>query len=319
MKATWQGIITLATVLLLGMQPGRAEAPRVVVTIKPIHALVANVMNGVAVPDLLVKGQASPHTYALKPSESRSLYVADAIFRVSDTIEPFTTKIKSALPATATMISLASAPDLMRLPRRTGTTFEDHDHDHDHGTHHKTTHDKDAEGASDGHVWLDPENARVIARYIETVLGKRFPPHAARFRENRAALDTRLQALDQELVEATAPLKGKPFAVYHDAFQYFEHRYGLKAVGSIFIAQDMAPGARRLTELRQQITKLKAVCVFSEPQSDPRMLQAIVEGSAARTGVLDAEGLALEPGPELYFELMRGLAKGLRACLAPGA
>lgn len=318
MKAFWQGII-LAAALLLGMEPVRAEAPRVVVTIKPIHALVANVMDGVAAPDLLVKGQASPHTYALKPSESRSLYAADAVFRVSDSIEPFTTKIKAALPATTTMISLSAAPDLARLPRRTGTTFDEHDHDHDHGADHKEAKDKDQDVASDGHVWLDPENARAMARYIESVLGKRFPPHAMRFRQNREALEARLQALDAELAALTAPLKGKPFAVYHDAFQYFEHRYGLKAVGSIFISQDMAPGARRLTELRKQIGRLKAVCVFAEPQSDPRMLQAIVEGSAARTGVLDAEGLALEPGPDLYFELMRGLAKGLRACLTPGA
>jgi zinc transport system substrate-binding protein len=318
MKAIWQGA-TLAAALLLGIAPAVAEAPRVVVTIKPIHALVANVMDGVAVPELLVKGQASPHTYALKPSESRSLFVADAIFRVSDTIEPFTTKIKAALPATAAMISLASAPDLTRLPRRTGTTFEDHDHDHDHGRHHTDEKDKDQAGASDGHVWLDPENARAMARYIDTVLGKRFPPHAARFRKNREALEARLQDLDQELAALTAPLKGKPFAVYHDAFQYFEHRYGLKAVGSIFIAQDIAPGAKRLTDLRKQIAKLNAVCIFSEPQSDPRMLQAIIEGGTARTGVLDAEGLALEPGPDLYFELMRGLAKGLRTCLAPDA
>lgn len=316
MKAIWQGV-SLAATLLLGMAPTAAEEPRVVVTIKPIHALVANVMEGVAVPELLVKGQASPHTYALKPSESRSLYVADAIFRVSDTIEPFTTKIKAALPATAAMISLASAPDIARLPRRTGTTFEDHDHDHDHGVHHKDA--KDLAASSDGHVWLDPDNARAMARHINTVLAKRFPPHAARFRQNREALETRLKALDQELAALTAPLKGKPFAVYHDAFQYFEHRYGLKAVGSIFIAQDIAPGAKRLTDLRKQIAKLNAVCIFSEPQSDPRMLQAIVEGSSARTGVLDAEGLALEPGPDLYFELMRGLAKGLRTCLAPDA
>lgn len=317
MKAIWQGIIPLATGLLLGMQPVGAEAPRVVVTIKPIHALVSSVMAGVAEPDLLVKGQASPHTYALKPSESRSLYAADAIFRVSDTIEPFTTKIKAALPATATMISLGSAPNLALLPRRTGSTFEGHGHDHDHGARHGHK-DKHADG-SDGHVWLDPENARALARHIETVLSKRFPPHAARFRENRETLDGKLQALDQELAATTAPLKGKPFAVYHDAFQYFEHRYGLKAVGSIFIAQDVAPGARRLTELRKQIAKMQAVCIFSEPQSDPRMLQAVAEGSGARTGVLDAEGLALEPGPDLYFDLMRGLAKGLRACLTPNA
>lgn len=316
MKAYWQSI-ALAAGMLLSPIAARAEAPRVVVTIKPIHALVAHVMEGVAVPDLLVKGQASPHTYALKPSESRSLYAADAIFRVSDGIEPFTTKIRAALPATASMISLLDAPGLEKLARRSGSSFENHDHDHDHGA--RDAGNKSPDGPIDGHVWLDPENARVLAVYIETSLSKRFPPFAARFSANRAALDGRLQVLDQELHAATAPLRGKPFAVYHDAFQYFEHRYSLKAVGSIILSPDVAPGAKRLTELRRQIAKLGVACVFAEPQSDPRMLQAIVEKSPARTGVLDAEGLALDPGPDLYFQLMRGIAKNLRACLVPDA
>jgi len=313
MKAFWQGS-SLAVGLVLGAQTVLAEAPRVVVTIKPIHALVASMTDGITVPDLLVKGQSSPHTYALKPSESRSLYAADAIFRVSDAIEPFTTKIKAALPGTASMISLSAAPGLTKLAQRAGGSFEDHDHDHGADRDHKAV-----DGPVDGHVWLDPKNARAIARYIETSLAKRFPPHAARLKQNREALDTRLVALDKELAAETAPLQGKPFAVYHDAFQYFEHRYGLKVVGSIVVSPDAPPGAKRLTDLRRRIVKLNALCVFAEPQSDPRMLQAIVEGTVARTGVLDAEGLALEPGPDLYFDLMRGLAKGLRACLTPGA
>lgn len=302
-------VLVAALALSAPQSAAYAEAPKVVVTIKPVHALVAHVMQGVAEPELLVKGQASPHTYALRPSESRALFTADAFFRISDSMEPFTTKVVGALPGTVTVISLLDTPDLHKLPRRQGTTFEHHSHGgHDHHA-----------DALDGHVWLDPGNARAMARHVEAVLSKRFPPYRATFKRNRETLDRKLAELDRDIATRLASLKGKPFAVYHDAFQYFEHRYGLNAVGSIFVSQDVTPGAKRLSDLRRQIAKLNAVCVFAEPNSDPRMINTIVEGSKVRAGVLDAEGVALEPGPELYFDLMRGIVKGLKDCLAPGA
>lgn len=317
MKATMRAAVLTAVlaagIALCSAHPrAHAEAPRVVVTIKPVHALVAHIMEGVAQPDLLVKGQSSPHTYALRPSETRTLYAADAFFRISDGIEPFTAKLVGALPGRVSVISLINAPDLQRLPRRTSTTFETHHHaGHDHDKH-------DDADAMDGHVWLDPVNARSLARHIQTVLSKRFPPYDAAFKRNWHSLDEKLADLDTSIAAELAPLKDKPFVVYHDAFQYFEHRYELKAVGSIYVSQDIAPGAKRLSDLRRQIAQTKAVCLFAEPASDPRMLNTIAEGSTLRTGVLDAEGLALEAGPELYFNLMRGLAKGLKDCLAPG-
>jgi zinc transport system substrate-binding protein len=280
-----------------------------VVTIKPIHALVAEVMRDIAVPELLVTGQASPHTYALKPSQARSLHEADVFFRVADRVDPFATKIAASLPGRVATVALLDAPDLVRLPRRLDAAFEDHAHGHA-GNH------KHDESDVDGHVWLDPRNARAMARRIATVLGKRFPPFAERLERNRAGLDAKLAALDEELKTATAPIKDAPFAVYHDAFQYFEHRYGLKAVGSLLVSPDIPVSGKRLGDLRRRVARLKVACVFGEPQSDPRLLQSIVEGSPVRIGTLDAEGLALEPGPDLYFELMRNLARDLKACLA---
>lgn len=298
----------LGIVWLLGMAPAAAEPPRVVVTIKPIHALVAAVMKDVAQPELLVGGQASPHTYSLKPSQTRLLNDADVFFRVADRVDPFASKVAASLPGRVTTIALLDTPDLVLLHRRQDANFEAHAHTDDED--HK--HDADE---FDGHVWLDPENARALARRIGDVLGKRFPPFAAQFQSNRAALDARLVALDAELKAATAPVATVPFAVYHDAYQYFEHRYGLRAVGSLVVAPDVPISGKRLGDVRRQVAQLKAACVFGEPQSDPRLLQAIVEGTTSRTGILDAEGLALEPGPDLYVTLMRTLARDLRACL----
>lgn len=291
-----------------------ADAPKVVVTIKPAHALVAEIMRGVAEPELLVKGQASPHTFALKPSDTRALHAADVLVRVADTVEPFTTKVLAALPASVGVVTLLEAPALHRLARRRDASFAAHDHGHDDNH----AHDKHADDQPDGHAWLDPANARAMARHIESALGQRFPGHAPAFQRNREALEAKLASLDAELAALVAPLGDKPYVVFHDAFQYFEHRYKLKPVGAIFVSPDIPPSGRRLRTLRRQVAALQAQCVFGEPYSDPRLLQTIVEGSNMRIGVLDAEGLALEPGPDLYFRLMRGLARSLRACLAPG-
>ena len=305
--------IMLLLALCLGAPLAHADGPKVVVTIKPVHALVAEVMRGVATPELLVKGQASPHTYALKPSETRLLHAADVFVRVADTVEPFAAKLSASLPASVTVVALQDVPSLHRLPRRHGANFSSHDPAHDH------SHDDERTDATDGHIWLDPANARAVATHIEGVLASRFPAFAHTLRTNREALQTRLTALDNELRTELSPLVGKPYVVFHDAYQYFERRYNLNAVGAIFISPDIPPSGKRIRTLRRQIAILQATCVFGEPQSDQRMLQTIVEGSNARSGVLDAEGLDLEPGPDLYFQLMRGLARNLRACLTPGA
>lgn len=307
--------------LCLGVFPAVAEVPAVVVTIKPIHALVADVMRGIAVPDLLVKGQASPHTYALKPSDVRALHAAHVFIRVSDTVEPFSTKLRETLPSTVTVISLQDVATLKRLPQRRGDSFSSHEHDrHDHPGHgDRRAEALPADETADGHLWLDPDNARAIARYVASVLATRYPVHATALHANVRELDARLAALDREISAELSPLAGKAYVVFHDAFQYLEHRYNLSAVGAIHVSPEVPPSGKRLIALRREIATLRATCVFGEPQSDPRVLQTIVEGSTARIGVLDAEGLDLEPGPDLYFQLMRRLAHSLRACLTPGA
>lgn len=318
----------LALALLIaacfGSSAARAEAPGVVVTIKPIHALVADVLRGIAVPELLVKGQASPHTYALKPSDARAIHAAHVFVRVSDAVEPFTTKVLASLPATVAVVTLKDVPGIKRLPQRRSASFAGHDHDkHDKGHGHshadKHTAEKGSSDDTDGHIWLNPENARTIARYVGSILSQKFPAHADAVRRNVEDLDARLASLDTEIAGALSPIAGKPYVVFHDAFQYLEERYHLSAVGSIMVSPDVPPSGKRLLALRREIATLRATCVFGEPQSDPRVLQTIVEGSAARIGVLDAEGLDLDAGPSLYFQLMRGLARNLRTCLAPGA
>lgn len=312
-----------------------ADAPKVVVTIKPVHSLVAAVMEGVGTPHLIVDGSASPHTFTLKPSGAKAIAEADIFFRVSGTLEPFTRKVAEALPSSVKLVSLAEAERVKIFAQRTGDTFEAHIHTasdnghHDAGNHDDhgqedahhdgdDGHDDDHHG-KDSHIWLDPDNAKIIVAEAAKVLSATYPASADAFSKNAAAVMSKIDAMAAEIDAELAPVKGKPFIIFHDATQYFESRFGMTAVGSVTISPDVQPSAKRLTAVRKKVASLDAACVFAEPDFQPKLVAAITDGTSARSGSLDPEGLALTPGPGLYFELMRNLAKSMKTCLAPPA
>jgi zinc transport system substrate-binding protein len=310
-------IAGLAAIVIAGLLPAtqvHAEPLKVVVTSKAIHSLVASVMAGTTQPTLLVDGSASPHTFAMKPSGAAALASADVFFRVSESIEPFTGKLVKSLPKSVKQVTLMEAPGLVVLKRRTSETFganDKHDHD-DHG------HDHSAD-ANDGHAYLDPDNAKAMVKQIAATLAERDPVNKPTYLANAAMLETKLATLTSELTQITAPIKGRPFVVFHDATQYFEARFGLTAVGAITVSPDVPASAKRLASLRQRISKLSAVCVFAEPLFQPNLVAAVTENTTAKPSTLDPEATALEPGPELYFALMRGLATATVNCLKPAA
>jgi len=304
------GPALLAGVLSAALAAPAAASLDVVVTIKPLHALVARVMGETGSPQLLVQGSLSAHTYALKPSDAARLNAAGVFVRMSEAMEPFTARVLRSLPRGVQVVTLQETAGLRLLERRTGASFEDggsadgHGHSHDHAT-------------IDGHAWLDPANAKPMADRIAEVLGARAPAQAAVFRANAARLKSDLDALSAELARELAPIAGKPYIVFHDALQYFELRFGLRPAGSISVSPEVPPSARRLGALRARIARGGAECVFAEPQFDTRLVNTVVEGTSARVGTIDPEGSRIEPGPDHYFVLLRTLARDLKACLAP--
>lgn len=308
--------LRLVLPLLLGCSLPAAPAlaaPEVVVSIKPIHALVAGVMEGIGEPGLIVAGASSPHTYTLRPSDARRLAAADLVFWVGPIMEGFLAKPLAALSGKAAIVELDRTPGIALLPAREGGAWEP---DEDEP---RPVHGGDPALEQDGHLWLDPDNAKAIVRIAVARLSALDPADAARYAANGAALERRLGALDDDLRRRLAPLKARPFVVFHDAYQYFDRRYGLDGIGSITVNPENRPGARRLEEIRDKITTLHARCVFSEPQFEPRLVQTLIDGTNAHTGALDPEGASLEAGPDLYFALMNGLADSLARCLSqPG-
>ncbi len=316
---SWRlGLVLSCTGVLAILGANRAAAElKVVVTSKPAHSLVAGVMAGVGTPRLLVEGNTSSHTYALKPSDAKALQSADVVVRVSEGLEPFTAKVFAVLPKTVRTVTLADTPGLNLLTRRTSGTFDSHEHagkrhTHNHG-HGKSG---DAAANTDAHIWLDPGNARRMVEHIAGTLAAVAPADAATFKANAASFAARIDALAEELARALEPVGAKPFVVFHDSLQYLEARYGLAAAGAIMVSPEDQPSAKRLADLRQKIRSLGAVCVFSEPQFPSKLVNSVTEGTAAKMAVVDPEGGLLTPGPDLYFELMRKVAASLKGCLA---
>ena len=167
------------------------------------------------------------------------------------------------------------------------------------------------------HVWLDPHNAEAIVQAAVAALQKADAANAARYAENGEAVIARIDAMDADLQVKLASVKDAPYLVFHDAYQYFEAHYGTRAVGSITVTPERTPGAKRIAELRDKIEDAGAVCVFSEPQFEPALVATLVEGTDAKTGVLDPLGAELAAGPDAYFELMEDLAGSLVTCLKP--
>ncbi|SDA64620.1 zinc ABC transporter substrate-binding protein ZnuA [Sinorhizobium sp. NFACC03] len=337
MKST-SALLFASTMLLAA--PAAAAGPNVVVSIKPIHSLVASIMQGVGEPSLIVEGAASPHTYNMKPSNASALQAAKVVFWVGPGLEAFLDKPLDALSGSAKVVELSEAPGLEKLKFREGGAFEAHDHGdeghgdeghkhaegetehddaaapeaaagHDHGHDHEHGH-----GDTDMHMWLDPVNAKAMAAEIEKTLAEADPDNAGAYKANLEALNKRLDDLDAKLAETVAPVKDKPFVVFHDAYQYFEHRYKVRVAGSITVSPEVLPGAERLSQIHAKIKELGATCVFAEPQFEPKLINVVIEGTPAKSGTLDPEAGTLDAGPDLYFQLMENIGTSLKTCLA---
>ena len=366
----------LASSLLAGTTFSAQAEINVVASIKPVHSLVAAVMEGVGKPSLVVEGAGSPHTYALKPSQAQMLEQANVVFWIGHELEAFLEKPVETLAANAKSVELIDAHDLVKLEFREGGAFDKHDHgdeaghddhdhgkkeakadghDHDHGKeeakadghdhahdkkeasaehdhdhdhkaektaeagHDDGDHDGHAHGKFDAHIWLDPMNAKAMVHEIEEALAAADPDNAAKYEANAEAVMAKLDALTTEVSAELEPVKDKGFIVFHDAYQYFEKRFGITASGSITVSPEVMPGAERVTEIRAKVQELGAACVFAEPQFEPKLVATVTEGTQAKSGVIDPLGATLDDGPELYFNLIRGMATSVKTCLTEGS
>ena len=259
-------------------------APAVLVTVKPVHSLVAGIMAGMGEPVLLLPAGATPHSYSLRPSDARKLARADLVIRVGPALESFLAKPLANLARRARVITLM----------------------------------RDGGLEADPHIWLDPKYARRIVTDVTIAINRVDPDNSARYGANARKLQARIDRLDTALSVVLKPVRNTPFIVFHDGYRHFERRYGLNHVAAIAVSPDRAPGARRLRQIRDIIRTGGAKCVFIEPQFRPSLARALTRNTDVRLATLDPLGENIPPGPDAWFKIMRGLAASLRGCLSGG-
>ena len=323
-------ILSLFTFFL----PASADI-KVVASIKPIHSLASYLMNGVAKPDLIVDGYASPHGFAMKPSHAKMLQNADIIFWVGEDLENFLEKPLGSIAKKAEKIELMQVKGLQVLKFRERNIFDDHDDhghddhgkkedhdDHDHDSHAKKDdhddhddhdgHEGHNHGEFDPHIWLDPINAKVILFEMSKHLIENDPKNESVYRANLSKaykdIDKLTSDVTSELNESVASI------VFHDAYQYFEKRFNVNILGAFTVNTDVMPGAEQLAEIREVIEHDNVACVFSEPQFNPDIIKAVAKDMNIKTGVVDPLGATLNPGKTLYFDLIKNMSASFKGC-----
>lgn len=325
-----------------------AESPRVATDIAPVHGLVARVMQDIAMPDLVVPAGASPHNHSMRPSEAMALAQADLVFWMGAPLTPWLQGAITELADQARVVELLEHEATMVLPFREGVGFEphkhdlagtqgndhghdhdedshadhgDHDHAEDHGGHgHEEDYSEDQADAghaghdhsgTDPHAWLAPENAQAWLGVIAGELSALDPENAAAYAANAAAGQAEIQAVADQI---SANLTGGEFVVFHDAYQYFEQGFDIQAVGAIALSDASDPSPARIAEIQQVVKDHGVTCVFSEPQFNPDLVATVMEGSAAKTVVIDPLGAGLTPGADFYPALLQKLGDAMAAC-----
>ena len=301
-----------------------SETKGVVSTIQPINSLVNAVIGNTGKTISLIPAKASPHEYKLKPSDTKKLQNANIIFFVSDHLESSVTKVFKNLPKNIKIINLMEEAGIKHLAIRDSEAWERHDHHHGHGDDDDHDHDKhskkhddhdDHEKEDDVHIWLSPDNAVKIIKKINKELSLFFPENAKTYNQNANQMIKKINQLKVELKKELLGIKDKPYIVFHDAYQYFETSFNLNAVGSVALEGDIASSPKQISFIKDKIVKLKASCVFQEPQFDSRLVQIVVEGTNAQIGILDPLGVNIKSGENFYLQLLKNMAKSLKDCL----
>ena len=317
---------------------------KVVTTIQPLHSLISNVMGNKGKLDLILEGTASPHSFTLKPSHAKMLENADMIFWIDKDLESFLEKPLKSIPKKAKVIHLMDISGLEIHKFREKNIYgghDDHDKhghkedkhdDHDkhghkedkHDDHDKHGHKEDkhddhdkhghahAHGEFDVHIWLDPNNAKVIVKEVANQLATLDSKNSDFYKKNAKKTLNKLDNLINKIDKSIN--KKASFVTFHDAYQYFEKRFNVNILGAFTVNTDVMPGAEQLAEIREIIEHDKVACVFSEPQFNPDIIKAVAKDMNIKTGVVDPLGATLDPGKDLYFNLIRNMSASFKGC-----
>ncbi|PTQ72952.1 zinc transport system substrate-binding protein [Pseudomonas sp. GV071] len=295
----------LVIFLLIFSAAAQADV-RVLTSIKPLQLIAAAVQDGVGTPEVLLPPGASPHNYALRPSDVRRVTEVELLYWIGPDMESFIPRVLKSRSLPSVAVQDLPGLSLRHFGEGEAHADSDHDeHDHDHQP-----------GSLDAHLWLLPANARVIAERMAADLAAADPANAARYQANLKAFSERLTALDARLKQRVAGIAGKPYFVFHEAFDYFEAAYGLQHAGVFSIASEVQPGAQHVAAMRARLQQAGPTCVFSEPPLRPRLVSTLSDGLPVRLAELDAlGGKEIAVNAQGYEQLLETLGNDLAGCL----
>ena len=335
--------ILFGTALLFSSFSAIAEI-KVVTTIKPVHSLVSGVMDGVSNPTLIIEGSNSPHNFSLKPSHAKMLEEADIVFWIGEDLESFMEKPLNSLAKNAVQISFMDLKSIKKLKFREMNDHDDHDDhhghedeheghddhdndghkdddhdDHGHDDHHghededdDSSHDGHNHGEFDAHIWLDPENAKVMISEIAHELSELDPSNKSNYEKNAEKM---ISSFDDLIDRVSTIVPNNPsFIVFHDAYQYFENRFNIKSAGALTLNPEVLPGAKQIAEIQELIEHDNVKCIFSEPQYNPKIIEMLSADMKVSTSVLDPLGADINAGPKMYNNLILQIANSLKDC-----
>ena len=297
------------------------ETKGIITTIKPINALVSAVVGNTGKTISIIPADISPHEFKLKPSDAKILQDGNIIFYVSNHLESSITKFFENLPKNIKIINLIEETGIEHLAIRDNEAWERHDHhgeeEHDDHEKHAKKHDDhdDHEKEDDVHIWLSPDNAIKIVKKVNKELNLFFPENAKIYNENSTKMINKISILKSELKKELSTIKDKPYIVFHDAYQYFEKDFGLNAVGSIALEDDVASSPKQISYIKNKIVNSNVSCVFQEPQFDSKLVKTVVEDTNAKVGTLDPLGVNIVGDEDFYLQLLRNMSKSLKKCL----
>ena len=319
----------------------RAEV-NVVTTIKPLHSLISSVMEGVGKPSLIIEGTNNPHTFVFKPSHAEMIENADIVFWIGEDLEAFMEKPLESLAKNAKTISFMDLASIEKLKFREQNIFDDHDdhghddhddhghkdddhddhddhdgHDDEHDGHddhddHAGHHDGHNHGEFDAHIWLDPANAKEMVLEISHELSELDPSNKSKYEDNASKTIVALDKLIEEVDKSLS--KDISYIVFHDAYQYFEKRFGVIPAGALTLNPDVLPGAKQIADIQEVINDKGIKCIFSEPQYNPKIIETLGNDMNISTGVMDPLGAYIDAGPSMYSDLINQIANSIKDC-----
>ena len=287
-------LVTLTLLLLPVTLFGDVQ---VLVTIKPLQLVTEAVLGDHGTVTLLMPAGSSPHHYTLSPADRRAIEAADLIVYVGEELETQFDSIMQQLKSSKNVLELLSLESLNRIP------LDNHGH---------------AETGTDAprynpHIWLDPDNALVIAAAIRDRLGQLQASQATALAENYRRFEAELTSQAESWSERLQNVDVQPFAVYHNATDYFERRFNVAA--SVVLVEDTEeqPGIREILARRQAIKDTRPVCLFTDRNASQATINTMLSDYQLRSVQLDLLGERV-PQNQGYVILMGNLVNDFTSC-----